>query len=161
MHTGGQPKWVCIGLIGLGFVCGATAAWMSTRYGQRMSVDDEGWWTMGGATLTLSAVAFALSGIAGGLLRTKRALGICFGVAFFGVACVFLGFIAVNSIGFAGHQTIGKSALLESKHKSAQDIAEIQNKTTLKERGELRDVLSRTYVTAKKKEEKDDALAKM
>ena len=155
------PRWACLALIALGFVAGAIGAVMSARYGQRMTVDEEGWWTQGGSMYVVSATAFVLSIIAGAMLRTRHWLGVLIGIGVLGGAFLCIAYTLSNSIGFSGHQVLGKSKLLESRQKVASDISSIQNDTIISERKELRESLFRTYHSIKDQAKKDDVMAQI
>lgn len=155
-----QP-WQCIAFVVAGAVAGAANAWMSARYGQRLTVDDEGWWTQGTGMLAISAFAFVFALAAGGLLGKRSFMGVVAGLGLFAIAGVFAAFTVSNSAGFTGHQILNKTQAAKDKQQVARDIADIQNKTTLKDREEVRQTLFRTYASAKAKDGRDDALAKI
>jgi hypothetical protein len=147
----------------LGIAAGIAAlvhGYMSVRYAQRLTVDDEGWWVQGGAVVALSIIGGIFSFGAGLLAERRTLLGWVGAVAMMAIAVCFVGYTVSNSTGYAGWQVYSKTKPAEARRKQAEDVAAIQNKFATDGRKELRTELFRTYTTAPKKD-RDDVQARI
>jgi hypothetical protein len=153
-------KVFCFALGVAACVAALVHGYMSVRYAQRMTVDDEGWWVQGGAVVALSIIG-GLFAFGAGLLAERRTfLGWVGAIVMMAIAVCFVGYTVSNSTGYAGWQVYSKTKPAEARRRNAEDTAAIQNKLTLDERKELRTELFRTYTTAAKKD-KDDVLSRI
>jgi len=148
-------KLACTAIVALAYFVAAITVIMNVRYGQKMSVDADGWWLNGGYMLAISIGPALLSTLAGA--TSKR-----FWSGLLLVAAVAFSILSVwNALSFFGDQILGKAKLSEMQARNAKNIAEIQNDTTLQERADTRRMLMTTYVAAKSEQAKTLAMGEL
>jgi hypothetical protein len=140
---------ICLGLIALGYAVAIGNVIINVKYGQRMSVDQDGWWLQGG-------LLFA-SSLAPALIISLAAADGKVSLRLYGMALLLGGLSFWNTSDFIGEQFVGKTKIVELKATSAQDRAEIENEHRLQERKETREMFGRAYLNAKTKEAKEQA----
>jgi len=156
-----RMKLLCTAMLAAGLVAALMHGFMSLRFAQRMTIDDEGWWTQGGAVVTLSILGW-LSALCSGLLAKRRTFWGWVGAALLMAAAIgFTGYTVSNSTGYAGFQVYSKTRPVEARRKAAEDVASIQNQIAVEERKELRTAMFRTYLTAKSAADKEKALGQI
>lgn len=153
-----MPKLACGAVVLTGYAAAFISVSINARYGQRMSVDLDGYWLQGALLLVLSlgpAILTSYSGFAWRAGTYVKAIG-----AFVFASCLMM-FSAWNANDFVTDQMVGKILTTESQQGESKTQAETRNNLTLEERKELRESLRRKYDTARTKEERDDALSKL
>jgi transposase-like protein len=144
----------CFALIALGYLTAAINVAMNIRYGERMSVDLDGYYLQGAALLATSIGPAIAASVTGGFARAgwhiRAALIFLFGLG-------LISFSVWNASQFTADQMVGKIKLAEARQKQASDIAQITNDTRLQERRELNEFYRRTYTIAKTKEGRESA----
>ena len=154
-----RMRALCVGFSLAALLAGIAHGYMSVRFAQRLTVDEEGWWVQGGSVVIVSLIGALLAATAGVSASRKTFWGVVGAILTMAAAALFVGYTASNSMGYTGFQVYSKTKPIELKNKQAKDIADLQNETAIKERQQLHDVMIRTYVTAKQPKDKATALA--
>jgi len=153
-----MPKLACGAVVLLGYAAACVSIVMNARYGQRMSIDVDGHWLNGIALLVISLGPAAITSYSGFAWRArKRLMGLC---TFAGAALLML-VSAYNANDFLTSQMVGKVKATEKQQDDSKGLTETRNNLTLEERKDLRESYRKKYDTARTKEERDDAGAKL
>src|SRR5262249_32499049 len=149
-------RLACLALIALGYGVAAITTIICLKNGQKLTIDDDGFYLQGGYLCAIAMGPAILSSIAGNL-AAKGWRGMARGIFLCALAVLLVS--GWQSFGYLSGQTLGKVKLGEMRAKSERDKVELENATILQERKELRDVALRTYVVAKSREGKEQALS--
>lgn len=153
-----MPKLACGAVVAIGYAAAFISVTINARYGQRMSVDIDGYWLQAALLLVLSlgpAILTSYSGFAWRAGTWLKASG-----AFLFAAALMV-FSAWNVNDFVASQMLGKLKNAEYRQQARKDLAEIKNNLTVEERKALHESLLNKYRTGRTKEERDDAMAKI
>jgi len=150
-------RLACLALIALGYFVAAISVYINIKNGQRLSIDDDGYYSQGGLLFAIATAPVLLSSVAANITATGWWRALQGGML--ATAVFLMALSGWQSFSFMSDQTLGKVKLSEMKAKSAKDIAELENQTAIQERKELREMAMRTYLQAKSKEGKEQSLA--
>jgi len=150
-------RLACLALIALGYFVAAISVYINIKNGQRLSIDDDGYYSQGGLLFAIAVAPVILSSVAANI--TARGWWRVLQAGMLAAAIILMALSCWQSFSFMSDQTLGKVKLSEMKAKNAKDIAELENQTAIQERKELREMAMRTYLQAKSKEGKEQSLA--
>jgi hypothetical protein len=153
-----MPKLACGAVVAIGYAAAFISVSINARYGQRMSVDVDGYYLQSALLLVLSLGPAILTSYSGFAWRARTWLKATGAFVF---AAALMVFSAWNVNDFVASQMLGKARTAEYQQQTSKDLAEVRNTLTLEERKELRDSLLKKYGSAKSKEDRDDAMAKL
>lgn len=156
--TKSAPKWVCAAAIAAGLAAFAVQCSVDVYQGTRGITDTVEWWAQFWTWTLPTAFTITFSAFGGALLRVRAWVAAALLYVVVGVVMVIT---ASNSIDFLTDKTVAKTVAANHRVTAAKDIAEIQSENAKTERKDTLDNLWRTYVVAKKAEDKEKVLAQI